>query len=104
MEQHKTMDDTLENMQNNLRTELNEYVTVENPEDYSLDDYAIGSDTIAFHNGIPVTFTPKQNAMGTGQGIIIASFVIKEGTENKTGSISCTEHGDSMSFRFSICP
>ena len=96
---------SLETLQNEVLVELKERITINNEENLSNNFVALENDIINFHGGIPITFESQLtiNPIQFPDGTIIASITIKEGTEGKSGTLSCTEHGIGMSFRFEIC-
>jgi hypothetical protein len=77
-----------------------------NEEDLENNFTVLSADIIEFHGGIAVTFAQKAtvNPASFPDGVVISDFTIKEGTGGSTGTVACTVHGVSMSFRFSVCP
>jgi hypothetical protein len=107
METHTTLDTskTLEEMQNEVLTKIKEQLTINNEDALENNITAMTDDLINFHGGVPITFTQKAttNPVAFPDGVAIADFTIKEGTEGSSGSVACTVHGSSMSFRFDVC-
>jgi hypothetical protein len=105
---NKTFDGskTLAVAQSEVLVELKEKITINNEEDLENNFTALSADIIEFHGGIAVTFAQKAtvNPASFPDGVVISDFTIKEGTGGSTGTVACTVHGVSMSFRFSICP
>jgi hypothetical protein len=97
---------TLQQMQSEVLTEIKEKVIINNEEELENNITAMTDDLINFHGGIPITFTQKAttNPFAFPDGVIIANLTIKEGAESSSGSIGCTVHGSSMSFKFTVCP
>jgi hypothetical protein len=93
-------------MQSEVLTEIKEKVIINNEEELENNITAMTDDLINFHGGIPITFTQKAttNPFAFPDGVIIANLTIKEGAESSSGSIGCTVHGSSMSFKFTVCP
>lgn len=96
---------TLEIMQNEVLTEIKEKLEINNEEDLENNVTALTDDLIDFHGGIPITFTQKAtiNPINFPDGVVIADFTIGEGAEGSSGSVGCTVHGSSMSFKFEVC-
>lgn len=97
---------TLAEIQNDVLLELEQFITINNKDSLENNFIAQSDDLINFHGGVPITFTPKSvvNPISTPNGVVIASFTINNGSEGQSGTIACTVHGSSMSFRFKICP
>jgi hypothetical protein len=108
MQSNTTFDNskTLEVIQNEVLTEIKDMLTINNEQDLENNIIALTNDVITFHSGIPITFTQKAttNPINFPDGVAIADFTIKESAEDMSGSVSCTVHGVSMSFKFEICP
>jgi len=108
MTTHTSIDNskTLSVMQDEVLVEIKEKLTINNENELSNNIAALQDSIIEFHGGVPITFTQKSNAnmLANPDGIIIADFTINTGTGGSSGSVSCTVHGVSMSFKFSICP
>jgi hypothetical protein len=107
-EVHKIFDNslTLETIQADVLNELKDKVVINNEDQLENNFAALSADIITFHGGIPITFTQKAttNPLSSPDGVVIADFTIKEEAANSSGSVACTVHGVSMSFRFTICP
>jgi hypothetical protein len=97
---------TLAVIQNEVLTEINNKLIINNEIDLENNFIALADDIIAFHGGIPITFSQKATTNPTNfpDGVVIADFTIKDGAENSSGTVSCTVHGTSMSFKFTVCP
>ena len=105
---HTTIDNTktLSVMQDEVLTEIKEKLTINNESALSSNIAALQDELIQFHSGVPITFTQRSNSnsLANPDGITIADFTPKTGSEGTSGTVSCTVHGSSMSFRFSVCP
>lgn len=97
---------TLETIQNQVLNEIKQKITINNEQDLVNDFIALNNDIITFHKGIPITFAQKNvaNPIATPDGVVIADFQVEPEAADSSGSISCTVHGISMSFKFDICP
>lgn len=96
---------TLEILQAEVLDEIKNTITINNEQDLEHNFIAQTDDLINFHGGIPLTFTPKSvvNPISTPDGVIIADITINEGAQGSSGTIACTVHGSSMSFKFEVC-
>jgi hypothetical protein len=96
----------LAQVQNEVLTEVKNFVDINNEDQLENNFAAVGDDLIDFHGGVPITFTQKgvNNPVNFPDGVVIADFNIKEGAEDSSGTVACTVHGSSMSFRFTVCP
>ena len=107
MDSNESLDNskTLEQMQSEVLVEIKEKVTINNEESLENNIAAMTDDLINFHGGIPITFIQKAtaNPIAFPDGVTIADFTIKEGAEGSSGSVACTVHGSSMSFKFTVC-
>jgi hypothetical protein len=97
---------TLETIQHEVLVELEEKILVNNKQDLENNFIALSDDIINFQGGIPITFIQKAtiNPINFPDGVPIADFTIKEGAQNASGTVACTVHSISMSFKFTICP
>jgi len=97
---------TLAEMQAEVLTEIETLLTVNNKDQLENNISALSDDLIDFHGGIPITFKQKSlnNPVAFPDGVPIADFTPKETSRGKSGTVGCTVHGSSMSFKFTICP
>jgi hypothetical protein len=96
---------TLAEMQSEVLTEVETLLTINNKDQLENNVAALTDDLINFHGGIPITFIQKASAnpIAFPDGVVIADFTIKEEARGSTGSVGCTVHGSSMSFKFNVC-
>jgi hypothetical protein len=104
---HKTVGDNLDldAIQSEVLEEIKSKIDINNDGDLESNLVALTDEVIAFHDGIPITFAQKAttNPVNFPDGVIITDLTVKEGSEGTTGTVSCTVHGVSMSFRFEVC-
>lgn len=104
---HKTVDNTktLEMMQNEVLSELENYLIINNKDQIENNIAALSDDLINFQGGVPITFRQKAstNPINTPDGVVIADFTITTAAVGLSGTVTCTVHGSSMGFRFNIC-
>jgi len=96
---------TLQTVQDAVLTEIEKFLTVNNKDDLENNVIALSQDVLDFQGGVPITFKQQAsvNPVATPDGVSIASLTIKDGASGQTGTVVCTVHGVSMSFKFEIC-
>lgn len=95
--------DPLSEVHDEVLTEIETMLDINNRDDLTNNSVSLQNDVIVFHGGIPITFQKRDNPTGDSNGVVIANITVKDETEGLSGTVSCTEHGIGMSFRFKIC-
>lgn len=96
---------TLEEAQSAVLAEIKQKLTINNEQDLENNFAAATDDLLAFQGGVPITFAQKglANPAAFPDGVVIADFTIKPEAAGSSGSVVCTVHGSTMSFRFDVC-